>query len=84
MVAGATAAHAPLAHAVAVEWKAGRLIGDITLFFRFRYRILLADGGLIVPPTMVNGGHLFNVTARQILPLTNDPSRGRPLTPPGS
>jgi hypothetical protein len=29
MVAGATAAHAPLAHAVAVEWKAGRLIGDV-------------------------------------------------------
>lgn len=84
MVVGATAEHAPLAHAVAIEWKAGRLIGDVSLFFRFRYRILLADGGFLVPAAMVNGGHLFNVAARQILPLTNDPSRGRPLTPQGS
>jgi hypothetical protein len=82
MVVGATAEHVPLAHAVAVEWKAGRLVGDVTLFFRFRYRVLLADGGFIVPPAMVAGGHLFNVAARQIVPLTSDPSRGRPLTPP--
>lgn len=82
LVVGATSEHAPLAHAVTLEWKGGRLMGDVTLFFRFRYRVLLADGGFIIPPTMVGGGHLFNVAARQIVPLTSDPSRGRPLAPP--
>jgi HNH endonuclease len=82
LVAGATPELAPLAHGVTLEWKGGRLLGDVTLFFRFRYQVLLADGGFLIPPTMISGGHLFNVAARQILPLTGDPSRGRPLTPP--
>ena len=82
LVVGATAEHAPLAHAVAVECRRGRLVGDVTLFFRFRYRVLLADGGFLDPPTGVESGHLFNVAARQILPLTTDPTLGRPLSPP--
>lgn len=82
LVAGVTPQLAPLAHGVTLEWKGGRLLGDVTLLFRFRYQVLLADGGFLIPPTMISGGHLFNVAARQILPLTSDPSRGRPLTPP--
>jgi hypothetical protein len=80
LVVGATPEHAPLAHAVAVECKDGRLIGDVTLFFRFRYRILLADS--FISSTPIASGHLFNVAAREIVPLTTDPTRGRPLVPP--
>lgn len=81
LVAGATTEHAPVAHAVAVEWKGGRILGHVTLFFRFRYVVDLGSG-FLVAPTMLECGHLFNVASREILPLTTDPSRGRPLAPP--
>jgi len=81
LVAGATPVHAPVAHAVAVEWKGRRILGHVTLFFRFRYVVDLG-GGFLVAPTMVQCGHLFNVASREIIPLTTDPSRGRPLVPP--
>jgi hypothetical protein len=82
MVAGATEECAPIAHAVAVENKSGRVLGHVTLLFRFRYLIVLADGGFLLEPTTVNCGHIFNVDSREILELTRDPARGRRLTPP--
>jgi hypothetical protein len=80
LIVGETPEQAPLAHAVAVESKNGLLVGDVTLFFRFRYRILLAND--FVPPIPIASGHIFNVDAREIVPLTTDPARGRPLEPP--
>ena len=82
LVVGATEKQVPIAHAVAVEWKNGHIVGDVTLFFRFRYRVLLADGGFLVEPTMVRSGHIFNLSTREILELTTDPLRGRALVPP--
>lgn len=82
LVAGTTAEQAPCAHAVAVEHKNGLILGHVTLFFRFRYHVVLADGGFLVEPTIVNRGHIFNVDSLEILELTSDPARGHPLTPP--
>jgi hypothetical protein len=69
----------PVAHGVAVSWKAGQVIGQVTLFFRFHYRILVANGGFLIAPTDINKGHLFNPISKQILELTSDPRRGRSL-----
>ena len=58
------------------------MVAQVTLFFHFHYRIVLADGGFLVPPTMIDSGHLFNPVSGKIVELTRDPARGRRLTPP--
>jgi hypothetical protein len=81
-LAGLPADTAPLAYGVGVSWNRGRVIGQVTLFFRFHYRVVLADGGFLLAPTIVGKGHLFDPINRQILELTPDPSRGRPIEVP--
>ena len=81
-LAGLPADRAPLAHGVGVSSNRGRVVGQVTLFFRFHYRIVLADGGFLFAPTVVGKGHLFDPINRQIVELTPDPRRGRPIEVP--
>lgn len=85
-LAGLPPDRAPLAHAVGVSWNQGRVVGQVTLFFRFHYRIVLADGGFLFAPATIGKGHLFNPVAQQTIELTPDPRRGRPIQvpPPGA
>jgi hypothetical protein len=81
-LAGLPADRAPLAHGVGVSWHRGQVVGQVTLFFQFHYRIVLADGGFLFPPFIVDKGHLFDPINRQILEVTSDPTRGRPIKVP--
>lgn len=81
-LAGLPADRAPLAHGVGVSWNRGQVVGQVTLFFRFHYRVVLADGGFLFTPTLIAKGHLFDPTNRQIVELTADPRRGRPIDVP--
>jgi hypothetical protein len=72
----------PVAHGVGVSWSRGQVVGQVTLFFRFHYRVVLADGGFLFAPTVVGKGHLFDPINRQIVELTSDPRRGRPIQVP--
>jgi len=82
LIAGTTPEKAPMAHVVAVENNGDQILGHVTLFFHFRYLVVLADGGFLIKPTMVNQGHIFNADTLEIYQLTSDARRGRPLTPP--
>jgi hypothetical protein len=80
MLAGVEAPRAFLVHCAAVEWQPPQVVGHVQLFSRFRYRIVLADGGFLIPPTTVNKGHVFDPMNHQIVELTSDPHRGRPIS----
>jgi hypothetical protein len=81
-LAGLPADRAPVVHGIGVSWRDGQAVGQVTLFFRFHYRVVLADGGFVVPPTVINQGHLFDPINHQIVELTSDPRRGRPIRVP--
>jgi hypothetical protein len=81
-LAGLPADRAPLAYGVGVSWNRGQVVAQVTLFFRFHYRIVLADGGFLFAPSLVGKGHLFDPINRQIVELTPDPRRGRPIEVP--
>jgi hypothetical protein len=81
-LAGLPADRAPVAYGVGVSWRDGRVVGQVTFFFRFHYRVVLADGGFLIAPTTIGKGHLFNPINRQIVELTPDPRKGKPLPPP--
>lgn len=78
-LAGLPKEQVPVAHGVGVSWKAGQVIGQVTLFFGFHHRVVLADGGFLIEPSAVAKGHLFDPVNHQIVELTHDPKRGRPL-----
>ena len=80
MLAGVEARRAFLVHCAAAEWQPPQVVGHVQLFSRFRYRIVLADGGFLIPPTTVNKGHVFDPMNHQIVELTSDPHRGRPIS----
>jgi hypothetical protein len=82
ILAGLPADRAPLAHCLVVSWQGGQVVGQVQLFFRFRYRIVLADGGFVFAPTVIDKGHLFDPINRQIVGLTSDPRRGKPIQVP--
>src|SRR6266511_207787 len=81
-LAGVPRDQAPVVHGVGVSWRSKHLIGQVTLFFRFHYRVVLADGGFVVSPSAVSKGHLFDPINKQVVELTSDPRRGRPIPPP--
>lgn len=81
-VVGLPDSQVPIAHGVGVSLKGNQVIGQVTLFFRFHYRIILADGGFLIRPSVIDRGHLFNPKAHQIVELTSDPRRGRPMPAP--
>ncbi len=66
-----------VAHAVGVAWENGRVVAQVTLFFRFHYRIVLAEGGFEGVQPIVTKGHLFNPMSKQIVELTTDPRLAR-------
>jgi hypothetical protein len=82
LLAGLPKNKVPVAHAVGVAWKNGKVVGQVTFFFQFHYRVILADGGFAIPPETIGIGHLFDPVNHRIHELTPDPRRGRPLPRP--
>lgn len=52
-------------HYVAVVTRNQRIEADVSLLGRIRYRVLLADGGFVMPVT-IRSAHFFDVEGRQI------------------
>ena len=49
ILAGLPANRGPVAHCVVVAWEATQVVAQVQFFSRFRYRIVLADGGFVDP-----------------------------------